>query len=31
MALLRYESQERPALFEGDEDYHKITEDMCRP
>jgi molybdopterin-containing oxidoreductase family membrane subunit len=31
MALLRYESQVRPALVEGDKDYHQVTEDICRP
>ena len=31
MSLLRYESQVRPALVEGDKDYHQITEDICRP
>jgi hypothetical protein len=31
MALLRYESQVRPSLVEGDKDYHQISEDICRP
>src|SRR5688572_5858284 len=31
MGLLRYESQVRPPLVEGDKDYHQITEDICRP
>ena len=31
MALLRYESQVRGALVEGDKDYHQVTEDICRP
>src|SRR5829696_6509670 len=31
MALLKYESQVRPALVEGNKDYHQITEDICRP
>ena len=31
MSLLRYESQVRPALVEGDKDYHQVTEDICRP
>ena len=31
MALLRYESQVRPPLVEGDKDYHQISEDICRP
>ena len=31
MSLLRYESQVRPALVEGDKTYHQITEDIVRP
>jgi len=31
MGLIRYESQIRPPLVEGDKDYHQITEDICRP
>jgi Ni/Fe-hydrogenase subunit HybB-like protein len=31
MALLRYESQVRPPLVEGNKDYHQVTEDICRP
>ncbi|RYZ29002.1 MAG: hydrogenase, partial [Sphingobacteriales bacterium] len=31
MALLRYESQVRPPLVQGDKDYHQVTEDICRP
>jgi molybdopterin-containing oxidoreductase family membrane subunit len=31
MSLLRYESQARTALIEGDKDYHQVTEDICRP
>jgi len=31
MSLLRYESQVRPALVEGNKDYHQVTEDICRP
>jgi len=31
MGLLRYESQVRPPLVEGNKDYHQITEDICRP
>lgn len=31
MALLRYESQVRAPLVEGDKDYHQVTEDICRP
>ncbi|HUP10629.1 MAG TPA: hypothetical protein VM187_00405, partial [Niastella sp.] len=31
MALLRYESQVRPPLVEGDKDYHQVTEDIIRP
>ena len=31
MGLLRFESQVRPSLVEGDKDYHQVTEDICRP
>lgn len=31
MALIKYESQTRDALIEGDKDYHQVTEDICRP
>jgi len=31
MALLKYESQVRPALVKGTKDYHQVTEDICRP
>jgi Ni/Fe-hydrogenase subunit HybB-like protein len=31
MALLKYESQVRPPLVNGDKDYHQITEDIIRP
>ena len=31
MSLLRYESQVRQPLVEGNKDYHQITEDICRP
>src|SRR5437762_1374075 len=31
MGLLRYESQVRPPLVNGDKDYHQVTEDICRP
>ena len=31
MGLIRYESQVRPPLVEGDKDYHQVTEDICRP
>jgi Ni/Fe-hydrogenase subunit HybB-like protein len=31
MSLLRYESQVRPPLVEGQKDYHQVTEDICRP
>ena len=31
MSLLRYESQVRPALVDGDKSYHQITEDIVRP
>ena len=29
MSLLRYESQVRPPLVDGDKDYHQVTEDIC--
>ena len=31
MSLLKYESQLREPLVDGDKDYHQITEDICRP
>jgi molybdopterin-containing oxidoreductase family membrane subunit len=31
MASLKYESQVRPPLVEGDKNYHQITEDIIRP
>ncbi|HTE23061.1 NrfD/PsrC family molybdoenzyme membrane anchor subunit [Flavitalea sp.] len=31
MSLLRYESQVRPALVDGDKTYHQVTEDIVRP
>ncbi len=31
MALLKYESQVRPPLVDGDKTYHQITEDIVRP
>jgi Ni/Fe-hydrogenase subunit HybB-like protein len=31
MSLLRYESQVRPPLVDGDKTYHQITEDIVRP
>ncbi len=31
MGLIRYESQVRVPLVEGDKNYHQITEDICRP
>jgi molybdopterin-containing oxidoreductase family membrane subunit len=31
MASLKYESQVRPALVEGNKDYHQVSEDICRP
>jgi molybdopterin-containing oxidoreductase family membrane subunit len=31
MSSLRYESQVRPPLVEGDKDYHQITVDIVRP
>lgn len=31
MSLLKYESQLREPLVDGDKDYHQITEDIIRP
>jgi Ni/Fe-hydrogenase subunit HybB-like protein len=31
MSLLKYESQVREPLVDGNKDYHQITEDICRP
>jgi molybdopterin-containing oxidoreductase family membrane subunit len=31
MSLLKYESQLREPLIDGDKDYHQVTEDICRP
>jgi molybdopterin-containing oxidoreductase family membrane subunit len=31
MSLLKYESQLREPLVDGDKDYHQITEDIVRP
>lgn len=31
MSLLRYESQLREPLVDGQKDYHQVTEDICRP
>ena len=31
MSLLKYESQQREPLVEGNKDYHQITEDIIRP
>ncbi|MBA2248623.1 MAG: polysulfide reductase NrfD [Chitinophagaceae bacterium] len=31
MSLLKYESQIREPLVDGDKDYHQVTEDICRP
>jgi len=31
MSLLKYESQLREPLVDGDKDYHQVTEDICRP
>jgi molybdopterin-containing oxidoreductase family membrane subunit len=31
MSLLRYESQLREPLIDGDKTYHDVTEDICRP
>ena len=29
--IIKYESQVRPALVEGQKDYHQVTEDIVRP
>ncbi|MCH5690383.1 hypothetical protein LWM68_42815 [Niabella sp. W65] len=31
MSLIRYESQARAPLVEGNKTYHDVTEDICRP
>ena len=31
MSLLKYESQLREPLVDGDKDYHQVTEDICSP
>ncbi len=31
MSLLKYESQIREPLVDGDKTYHQVTEDICRP
>jgi Ni/Fe-hydrogenase subunit HybB-like protein len=31
MSLLKYESQLREPLIDGEKDYHQVTEDICRP
>jgi len=31
MSLLRYESQLREPLVDGDKNYHQVTEDICAP
>ena len=31
MSLLKYESQVRAPLVDGNKDYHQVTEDICRP
>ena len=31
MSLLKYESQLREPLVDGDKSYHQVTEDICRP
>jgi molybdopterin-containing oxidoreductase family membrane subunit len=31
MSLLKYESQLREPLVDGNKDYHQVTEDICRP
>ena len=31
MSLLKYESQVREPLVDGNKDYHQVTEDIIRP
>ena len=31
MSLLKYESQLRETLVDGNKTYHDVTEDICRP
>ena len=31
MSLLKYESQIREPLVDGNKDYHQVTEDIIRP
>ena len=31
MSLLKYESQIREPLVDGEKDYHQVTEDIIRP
>ena len=31
MSLLKYESQIREPLVDGDKNYHQVTEDICGP
>jgi len=31
MAVMKYESQVRPPLVDGNKDYHQVSEDICRP
>ncbi len=31
MSLLKYESQLREPLVDGDKDYHQVTEDIIAP
>ena len=31
MSLLKYESQHREPLVDGDKDYHQVTEDIIGP
>ena len=31
MSLLKYESQLREPLVDGDKNYHQVTEDIIRP
>jgi len=31
MSLLKYESQQREPLVDGNKDYHQVTEDIIGP
>lgn len=31
MAVMKYESQVRPPLVDGNKNYHQVSEDICRP